>query len=67
MKGKRNLSFDIYPAHNINHIFLIAVMLAFWAIAGGQVLQTANAGEYTDIATFATPDDKQEYVPDEFW
>ncbi|MGD0551150.1 MAG: S8 family serine peptidase [Sedimentisphaerales bacterium] len=65
IKGKRNLSFDIYPAYNTNHLFLIAVMLAFWAIAGGQVLQTANAGEQADIATFATPDDKQEYVPDE--
>jgi hypothetical protein len=64
-KGKRNLSFNICPTHNINHIFLIAAMLVFWVIAGGQVLQTANAGEHADIATFATPDDKQEYVPDE--
>jgi len=41
IKGKRNLSFDIYPAHNTNHLFLIAAILAFWAIPGGQVLQTA--------------------------
>ena len=66
MKGKLNLSFDICAARNINRIFSILVMLAFWAVAGGQVLPTANADEYADLATFATPTDKQnEYVPDE--
>ena len=50
MKGKLNLS-------------LIAAMLAFWTVAGGQVLSTANADEYADLAT---PADKQhEYIPDE--
>ena len=42
----------------LNYIFLVAAMLAFWAIA----VPTANA----DLATLATQADKQhEYVPDE--
>lgn len=65
MKDKRSLLFDIYPAHNANRIFLIAAIPAFWAIAGWQALRPANAGEHSDIATFATPEDKQEYIPGE--
>jgi subtilisin family serine protease len=55
MRGKLNLSFII-----------VTMLLALWAIAGGQVLPTANANEYADLAALATPVDKQhEYVPDE--
>jgi subtilisin family serine protease len=66
MKGKHNLSLNICTASNISHIFLIAAMLALWAVAGGHVLPTANAGENAGLATFPAPVDKQnEYVPDE--